>query len=179
MKKILLLILVLAGCATTTPRAPEPAKSIDVQRFYTGRWYEIGRTPMKLTDGCVAGTTDYSRDAAGRLIQRDACRMGTPEGEEKLYWGPVTILNPDAATKVSVRYTVWGFIPVTWTYWMLDHGENYEWFITSDPAFENVSVFTRTPRPSPEVVEMLKGRTRELGYDPGRLEFPTPFPRNP
>ena len=179
MKKILLLILALAGCSAEKVAAPEPAKPIDAQRFYTGRWYEIGRTPMKLTDGCVAGTTDYSRDAAGRLMQRDACRMGTPEGEEKLYQGPVTMLDPGKATKVSVRYTVWGFFPVTWKYWMLDHGENYEWFITSDPAFENVSFFTRTPRPSPEMIEMLKVRTRELGYDPGKLEFPTQFQRNP
>ncbi len=168
----------LAGCAGRgdRPAAPEPVKTIDAARFYQGRWYEIARTPMTLTDGCVAGTTDYYRDDKGRLIEDDSCRAGTPEGEEKRYRGPVTLLNPEAGTKVSVHYVVWGFFPVWRTYWMLDRGEDYDWFIVSDPRFENVSLFTRAPRPAPDMVERLRRRTRELGYDPGKLEFPTQFP---
>lgn len=158
------------------PVAPEPAKAIDIARFYTGRWHEIGRTPMKLTDGCVAGTTDYSRRADGQLIDRDACHMTTPEGAEKMYKGPVTILDPGRNTKVSVHYTVWRFFPVWRTYWMLDHGDDYSWFIVSDPAFENISLFTRSTRPSADVIQMLVHRAQVLGYDTSKLEFPTQYP---
>ena len=172
------IIMTLVGCSSIEGSrvAPEPAKSIDLARFYSGRWYEIARTPMSLTDGCVAGTTDYFQDKSGRLIERDGCRMKTPEGEEKTYQGPVTLLSPEAHNKISVRYVVWGLFPVTWTYWMLDRGDDYDWFIVSDPKFENISLFTRTPRPAPATVEMLRQRTRELGYDPAKLEFPTQFP---
>jgi apolipoprotein D and lipocalin family protein len=174
----MLQIIALSSCSGigNRPAAPEPAKPIDMARFYDGRWYEIGRTPMTLTDGCVAGTTDYYRDGDNRLIERDACRADTPQGEEKVIQGPVTLLNPDTGTKFSVRYQLWGFLPIWRTYWVLDHGEAYDWFIYADPALENVNLFTRSHTPSPAMVEMLKRRTRELGYDPSKLEFPEPFP---
>ncbi len=171
-------VVALIGCAhgDEKPVAPEPTKTVDVSRFYTGRWYEIARTPMHLTDGCVAGTTDYLPAADGTLIQRDACRDGTPEGKEEMYQGPVTILNPGENTKTSVRYTVWGVFPVWRTYWMLDHGDDYGWFIVSDPEFKNISLFTRSPRPSQSDVESLTKRARELGYDASKLEYPEQFP---
>ena len=50
------LAMTTAACAgmDEAPRAPQPGKQIDAAQFYTGRWYEIARTPMKLTDGCAA-----------------------------------------------------------------------------------------------------------------------------
>jgi apolipoprotein D and lipocalin family protein len=64
------LILALAlttgmAFAADTPKAPEPAKPVEASSFYAGRWYEIGRTPMRLTDGCVAGYTDYQPKDGG------------------------------------------------------------------------------------------------------------------
>lgn len=171
--------LTAASCAgqgtTTTAAAPPPVKTIDAGRFFTGRWYEIARTPMSLTDGCVAGTTDYFARPDGTLVDRDACRMGTPEGREKVYQGPVTFLDPGANNKVDVRYTVYGFIPVNRTYWMLDHGADYSWFIVTDPAFDMMSLFTRSPRPSAAEVAALTARARAFGYA-GKLEYPTQFP---
>jgi apolipoprotein D and lipocalin family protein len=160
----------------TPPKAPEPVKAIDAARFYTGRWYEIGRTPMKLTDGCVAGTTDYYTDADGKLIDKDACRVGDPSGKEKTFSGPVTILNPGQNTKVKVDYKVFGFFTAPRTYWMLDHDDDYSWFIVSDPEFKNLSLFTRAPRPSPDMVSRLNDRAKSLGYDIGKLEYPAQFP---
>jgi apolipoprotein D and lipocalin family protein len=102
------LILALAlttgmAFAADMPKAPEPAKPVEAPSFYAGRWYEIGRTPMRLTDGCVAGYTDYQPKDGG-LYQRDACRDKTPDGEEKVIGGPLKILNPGQNTKVHVTY---------------------------------------------------------------------------
>ena len=176
----LFLTLSAGGCAGS-PReeaseAPAPVKTVDEAKFYSGRWYEIGRTPMKLTKDCVAGTTDYYRESDGQLIDRDACRSQTPEGKEKLFTGRVEILNPGQNNKVTVRYRVAGVFYVPKTYWMLDHGKDYTWFIVSDPSFQNVSIFTRSPRPTDSDVAMLTQRTRSLGYNPDKLEFPTRFP---
>ncbi len=53
---------------------------------------------------------------------------------------------------------------------------DYQWFIVANPAFTNVSVFTRSARPDVALVGMLTARLRALGYDPAKLEFPTQFP---
>ena len=156
--------------------APQPVKPIDAAQFYTGRWYEIARTPQWITKGCVAGTTDYLKEPTGRMIDRDACRDGGPMGKEKLFAGPVTILNPGQNTKVTVDYKVFGFFTVSRTYWMLDHGDDYGWFIASDPTFKSMNLFTRNPRPSPDTVKQLTAMAAALGYDVSKLEFPTQLP---
>jgi len=179
LKLMAILSVVLAGCSADSDRpvrAPEPAQPIDVARFYTGRWYEIARTPMKLTDGCVAGTTDFVRDEDGGLVDRDACRDGTPAGSEETFRGPITILDPGTNAKFTTRYRVFGIFHVPVTYWVLDHDADYSWFIIADPPFQNLSLFTRDPRPSHDVIGRLNTRARELGYDTNRLEYPTQFP---
>ena len=171
-------LLLLAGCATLNDgsrpvRTPEPAKPIDAATHFTGRWYEIGRTPMKLTDGCVAGYTDYLTED-GKLIVRDGCRDGTPAGKEKVVAGPLRILNPGQNNKIRVNYRLFGFVPVARVYWFLDHGEG--WFIQATPDFKLVNLYTRDPRPSQDLVTQITARTRELGYGDGVLEFPEVFP---
>jgi apolipoprotein D and lipocalin family protein len=169
--------LVLAGCATgPVTQAPQPAAAIDPARFYTGTWYEIARTPIFLTDGCVAGTTKFYERPDGQLVERDACHRGSPEGSEKVFKGNVKILNPGENTKIVVHYTLYGFLPVTQTYWMLDHGADYGWFIVSDPTEQHVDILARTPRPSAAAVAGWRARVVALGYDPAKLEFPERFP---
>lgn len=171
-------LLLAAGCAGDGGKiaAPAPAKAIDAERFYSGRWYEIARTPLRVTDGCVAGTTDFTRRPGGQLVERDVCREGSPEGKEKVFEGPVAILDPGTNARIQVRYTVFGIVPVTKTYWMLDRGDDYQWFITGDPPLENVAILTRSPHPSRAEIDALTNRVRQLGYDPAKLEFPALFP---
>lgn len=175
--------LVLAGCASLQgggknaglagAGAPEPRKPIDAEQHFAGRWYEIGRTPMRLTDGCVAGYTDYLRRDGG-IVQRDGCRSGDPSGKEKVVAGPLRILNPGENTKVRVDYRLFGFVPVPRTYWLLDHGDG--WFIMATSDFKLVNLYTRAAQPSPALVRELTERTRALGYDVRKLEFPRQFP---
>jgi apolipoprotein D and lipocalin family protein len=172
-----LFTLALAGCAATpTTQAPEPMKPIDAATFYTGTWYEIGRTPIFITDGCMAGTTIFYNRSDGQLMERDACHKGTPEGPEKIFKGTVHIDNPGQNTKITVHYTLYGFLPVTQTYWMLDHGPDYGWFIVSDPTLTHVDILARTPRPTQAQVDDWTHRVLTLGYDPAKMEFPERFP---
>ena len=172
--------LLLAGCASMDgaqiAAAPEPAKPINAARFYTGRWYEIARTPMDLTKNCVAGTTDYTPGADGGTVDTDACRTDTPAGKVKTFAGPVTLLNPGQNTKVRVGYKLFGVFTVNRTYWMEDHGDDYAWFIVTDPKFDMLSLFTRDPRPPQAEVDRLTARAKALGYDVAKLEYPARFP---
>ncbi len=176
----LIVMLALTGCATAGQdqgaMAPQPLKPIDASRLYTGTWYEVARTPMHITDGCVAGTTEYLQNSSGALIERDACRMGTPAGKEKSIQGPVRILNPGPNNKIVVHYTVYRIIPISRTYWLIDHGDDYQWFMFTNPAFTNVSIFTRAPQPGAARIGELTARLQSLGYDTTKLEFPAEFP---
>nr|WP_197064298.1 lipocalin family protein [Methylobacterium sp. ZNC0032] len=154
------------------PAAPEPAKTVDAARLYSGYWHEIARRPMSFTDGCVAGATEYSRDAGGQIQVLDSCRMGNPAGEKKTVGGPGTILDPGKNAKLRVNYRLYGFVPVEREYWVLDRANDYSWFISADPTFKDLYIFTRNPKVGSALRSMLVGRAKSLGYDVTKLEFP-------
>jgi apolipoprotein D and lipocalin family protein len=162
----------LSACVTAPSpdevRAPQPAKTIDAERFYAGRWLEIARLPMRLTDGCVAGATNYAMVGAGRVDVRDTCQVGTPQGREKAIGARGEILDPGTNAKLRARY-VGGLI--TWDYWVLDRADDYSWFISADPTFEKLWIYTREV-PDEAQRRRLVARAGALGYDVSRLEFP-------
>lgn len=162
----------LTACVTAPApaeyRAPQPTKPVDAQRLYSGTWLEIGRLPMKLTDGCVAGTTTYTLTGPDSLVLRDTCRADTPDGKEKAIGARATILDPGSNGKFRARYLA-GFI--TWDFWILDHDDAYTWFISADPTFDRLWIYTREV-PSPAERQRLVARAQALGYDVSRLEFP-------
>ena len=162
----------LVSGPTLAARAPEPARPVDVARFYSGVWREIGRRPMALTNGCVAGATRYTRQSDGRIQVRDTCQKSVPNGPEKAIGGPGVILDPGTNAKLRVSYHVLGLLTLNRDYWVLDHDENYSWFISADPAFDNLWIYTRTPRPDAALLRALVDRARALGYDVSKLEFP-------
>jgi apolipoprotein D and lipocalin family protein len=173
MKFPVLLCLALAACATT-PLAPQPTKPLDAATFFTGRWYEIARTPTQFTVNCVAGTTDFYRTDDGRLIERDECRQGSPEGAITTFEGSVLLDSPGDYTKFTTHYVVFHILPIAQTYWILDNGP--DWFIVSDPGFSHVDLLSRHPQAPKALVARLTAEARTLGYDTSKLEFPPQFP---
>ncbi|NBB51982.1 lipocalin [Rhizobium sp. CRIBSB] len=169
---ILALAMALGACATASgpggSRAPEPSRAVDAERFYSGRWLEIARLPLSITDGCVAGASNYDLVSPTQVQVRDTCQVGTPQGREKAIEGRGEILDPGMNAKMRVRY-LWGF--VTWDYWVLDYADDYSWFISSDPEFNKVWIYAREV-PSPAERERLVARLAAMGYDVTRLEFP-------
>jgi apolipoprotein D and lipocalin family protein len=164
--------LALSACVTAPSpadyRAPQPTKSVDAERLWSGRWLEIARTPMSITDGCVAGASNYSLTAPTRVAVRDTCQVDTPTGREKAVEGTGEILDPGTNAKLRVKY-FWGF--VTWDYWVLDRADDYSWFIATSPTLDKAFIYTREV-PSTAERDGLVRRLGELGYDVTRLEFP-------
>lgn len=164
--------LSLSACVTAPPpdeaRARRPAKAVDLERFYSGRWLEIARLPMRLTDGCVAGATHYVLVSPSRVDVRDTCQVGTPQGREKAIGARGEILDPGTNARLRVRY--FGGL-VTWDYWVLDHADDYSWFISADPTFDKLWIYTRRV-PDDAERQRLVARAGALGYDVRRLEFP-------
>jgi apolipoprotein D and lipocalin family protein len=165
----------LAGALLTTAAhaaAPEPAKPVDPAKFFTGRWYEIGRKPQMLTNGCVAGWTEYTSGEKGRLMVLDACYDKTPSGKLKTIGGPADMLDEATHAKIRVHYK-FGIIPIGKDYWILDHDADYSWFLEASPSFEELWIYTRAANPAPELVQELKKKAQGFGYDTSKLEFPT------
>jgi len=164
--------LPLSACVTAPGpddvRAPAPTRAVDLDRFYSGRWLEIARLPMSLTDGCVAGATNYVVVNPTRVDVRDTCQVDTPQGREKAIGGRGEVLDPGMNAKLRVRY-VGGLI--TWDYWVLDRADDYSWFISADPTFEKLWIYTREV-PDAAERQALVARAAALGYDVSRLEFP-------
>jgi len=168
----LVLSLGLSACATAPSadqvRAPQPAKAVDLERFYSGRWLEIARLPLRITDGCVAGATNYVVVNPTRVDVRDTCQVDTPQGREKSLGARGEILDPGTNAKLRARYL--GGL-VTWDYWVLDHADDYSWFISADPTFNKLWIYTREV-PGDAERQRLVARASALGYDVSRLEFP-------
>ncbi|RYE31473.1 MAG: lipocalin [Hyphomicrobiales bacterium] len=156
---------------TGSDKAPEPRKRIDAARFYSGTWREIARRPMTITDGCVAGATEYGKRPDGRIEVLDSCRKGNPDGEPKTVGGPGTILDPGFNAKLRVDYSLYGF-PVQRDYWVLDRADDYSWFISADPTLRDLYIFTRDPQIGEAQRKRLVARAASLGYDVTKLEFP-------
>ena len=169
---IIALALSVAACVTaprpSTYRAPAPARAVDMERLYTGRWLEIARLPLRLTDGCVAGATNYVIVNPTRVDVRDTCQDGSPDGPEKAVSARGEILDPGFNARLRVRYFSG---VVTWDYWILDYAEDYSWFISADPTFDKLWIFTREV-PDEHGRRALVARAEALGYDVSRLEFP-------
>ena len=168
-------LLLQGACASALPAsgAAPSRKPLDDARFYQGVWYEIGRPQMWLTNGCVAGATEYTRLDARRVKVRDTCRQGGPEGKEKAISGAGYILDPGTNTQLRVRY----FGVVRWEYRVLDHDEGYTWFISANPTFDKLWIYTRDPSPTQALVDDLTRRASAFGYETSLLEFPdAPFP---
>lgn len=173
---ILISAMLASSCASPPPSvlsaAPEPAKSVDVSRFYTGTWLEVARRPMLITDGCVAGTTSYRRSADGTVAVKDACRVGDPSGRERSIEGTGRILDTETNAKLGVRYTAL----ISRDYWVVDRADDYSWMMTASPNFRDLYIYTRTV-PSRRLLDRLVARAAELGYDTSQLEFPAQPPR--
>lgn len=171
-------LLGLAACATMDEPASSlhPATTIDAARFYAGTWYEIGRRPMSLTDGCVAGGTTYSPLGDGKVRVLDFCHKGSASGELKTIGGPAHIVDPGANAKLHVSYRFLGFFPIPRDYWVLERADDYSWFISADPSFHDLWIYTRSAHPTENEVTALIGRAKALGYDTGLLEFPATQP---
>ena len=168
----ILAALAVSACVTAPSpdeyRAPEPAKPVEISRLWSGRWREIARLPDRLTDGCVAGASIYTPVDPTRIDVRDTCQVGSPDGREKAIGGRGEILDPGTNAKLRVRYLS-GLI--TWDYWILDRADDYSWFISADPTFEKLFIYTREI-PTDAELQALVRRSAELGYDVSKLEFP-------
>jgi apolipoprotein D and lipocalin family protein len=162
-----LALMSLSSPALSASAEPQPvAVGMD---HYRGTWLEIGRRPMWLTDGCVAGYSTYKPGKApGEIQVEDGCRVGTPGGRLKTVDGDGRILDlGHGNAKMRVRYPFF----ITFNYWVLYKSPDKAWFISADPKMQNLWIYARAV-PSKGKLKVMIRKASQLGYDVRKLEFP-------
>jgi apolipoprotein D and lipocalin family protein len=170
MKKAVLFLIAgaaaLAACASI-PRpgpvgnraVPAPAKPVDL-KLYLGRWYEQFRYEASFQKDMDEVTADYSLNPDGSIRVVNQGRKGV-DGKVKSATGKARIVDPATNAKLKVSF----FGPFYGDYWVLDHGDRYEWSIVGEPSGRYLWALTREAKPGPQLIETLMKRVQELGYD--------------
>jgi len=144
---------------------PQPAKAVDLHR-YLGRWYEIARYENRFERGCDGVTADYALRPDGLIAVVNACRKRSSRGVTRVATGRAKIISGSRNAKLRVSF----FGPFFFGhYWVLDHGDDYEWSLVGEPSGRFLWILCRDPIPSAATFENLLNRARAMGYDTTRL----------
>jgi apolipoprotein D and lipocalin family protein len=159
--------MLLAACAYF-PRpgpvgnrdVPQPAKPVDLGK-YMGRWYEQFRYEASFERDMDKVTADYSLNTDGTVKVINSGRRTPDDDGFRQSVGKAKVADPETNAKLKVSF----FGPFYGNYWILDHGDGYEWSIVGEPSGRYLWVLTRDAHPSREKLDALKARVKALGYD--------------
>ena len=148
--------------------APEAAPKIEFAKMM-GRWYEVARVPNALQDGCQAGASEWKPAEKGFAVLQ-TCRKGSPTGPLAT-WKAKAVVNDSAAATFKMSF--FGGV-VSQQYKVLDHRPDQGWLILSTANGKYLWLFSQKPILAAPARALAITRIRQLGFDPGRLEFPAP-----
>lgn len=153
---------------TPAGAAPETAPRLEISKMM-GRWYEVARVPNALQTGCQAGASDWKPAEKGFAVLQ-TCRKGSPDGPLAQWKARAVVADPHAAV---FRMSFFGGV-VSQQYRVLDHRPEQGWLILSTANGKYLWLMSQRPTLSAPVRAQAITRIRQLGFDPGRLEFPAP-----
>jgi apolipoprotein D and lipocalin family protein len=149
--------------AQVQPLKPVPTTA------YTGRWYEIARTPNGMQADCQGSTTDFAGWAAGKFLAVQTCHKGVAAGPKATTSVHGKVLAGSMNAKMQLAM-LGGLI--TQQYWIVDHAADNGWLIMATPNARYVWLMSRQPVLSAAVRAQALGRIQQLGFDLTRLAFP-------
>jgi apolipoprotein D and lipocalin family protein len=161
--------LVVAAQALPTAAAVQlqPARPVP-EALYSGRWYEIARTPNHLQDGCQASTTDFGRWSAGAFQAVQTCHQGARTGPVKSVTVNGRVLP--ASNNAKMQLAMLGGL-ITQQYWILDHAADGAWLIMTTPNDRSIWLLSRQPSLSAANRAAVLARMQQLGLDLTKLAF--------
>ena len=163
-------LLTLAGLApapVAAARAPEPAKPVSAE-LYSGRWYEVARTPNKLQKDCQRPTSDFTGFADGVFEVVESCHRGGPDGPLRTIRARAKVISP--RDNARFRMSFFGGL-VHQEYWVLDHADDNSWLIMATPGGNYVWLMARRPTLTKAALAAATARVGGLGYAPGKLIY--------
>ena len=159
--------LLLVPAVGLAKSAPQPTRAI-AAGFYSGRWYEIARSPNSNQRDCQGATSDFVGAGGGRYQIVQTCHHGSATGKAKVFKSTGAIVPGSR----NAKFTVIFFGVKKQEYWVLDTSADGSWAIMATPGGNYVWLLSRRPMMSPMAQAQALARIKALGYDTGRLELP-------
>jgi apolipoprotein D and lipocalin family protein len=171
---VLLPALLLAGCATTTPRHLPPLSAPDAVDTgeMAGRWYVIANIPYFAERGRVAGRVEYRPRPDGRFDDLYTARRGGFDAPERTLAGLAWPLDPPANTRWRSRF----YWPFTFDFQVLHLDAGAGHLLLAHPSRDYAWVMAREPRIAGGDYAALLARFAAEGYDVSRLLKVPQFP---
>jgi len=171
MKRVLGLIGMIwaGGCASTTTErlslSPlQTVAHVDLAT-YLGTWHEIASFPQSFQRGCTATTATYTLRDDGELTVLNRCRLGSPDGEEKVVSGRARVVDRATNAKLEVSF----FRPFWAPYWVIDLAPDYSYAVVGHPSRDYLWILSRTSKMADVTYQTIVARLRAQGYDTTRL----------
>jgi apolipoprotein D and lipocalin family protein len=158
----------LAAASVASAGAHPPVRPVSVS-LYSGRWYEIARTPNTLQKDCQGATSDFQGFDAGMFTVIDTCHKGSPTGPVKIVRARARMVP--ATDNTRFRMAFFGGL-IHQEYWILDHADDNSWAVMATPGGNYVWLLSRRPALPPAIQAAALARVAALGYSPSRLIFP-------
>ena len=169
---MLLGVCLVSATNVSSAEAPQPVRPISSD-VYSGRWYEIARTPNTMQKDCQGATTDFQGWSAGDFTVIMTCHKGAPSGPAKVVRIKARIIRPPDNTRFRMSF-LGGMVHQE--YWIIDHADDNSWAVMGTPGGNYVWLLSRRPAPPPAVMATALARVAALGYAPARLIFPSQAP---
>ncbi len=146
--------------------AKPPAKPIAAS-FYTGKWYEIARTPNAGQRDCEAPTTEFTGKGGDGFSVHQVCRKGSAGGAAKAFDTTGKIVANSQNTRFTMTFL--GGLKKQ-EYWVLDCADDRSWAIMATPGGNYVWLLSRKAVMDPAAKAQALERVKSLGY--AKLEYP-------
>ena len=159
-------LAVLASPVWAAPAAPTKAVPAS---FFSGRWYEIARTPNINQKDCEAPTYQFEPKTAETLAFTLTCHKGEPDGKPQSL--NVTLHLPENEARNRFRVTALGGLASV-DYVVLDRAEDGDWWILETPKNPKIWLLARKPEVSGADKSEALASVKAQGFDPAKLEFP-------
>lgn len=158
----------LVAGALPAAAAPAPAQKIELTSMM-GRWYEVARVPNQLQRGCTGGASDWTLTRDGFSVVQ-SCHKGAPDGPLAEWRARARVADP---SNTRFRMSFFGGL-ISQDYRVLDHRPAEGWLILSTSDGKYLWLMSQRPTLPAAFKAEAVARIRQLGFDPGRLEFPAP-----
>jgi len=163
---IMLLCLLVGGCAGVGSRADlSTVASVDLGR-YAGTWYEIARLPMWFQRHCVDSQAVYTLRSDGRVGVHNECV--TDDGGLAEAEAVATVVDAKTNARLMVVFDNW-FARLFGSsregnYWILDLDPEYRTALVGTPDRRYLWILARAPRIDDGTYNRLVQLARSLGY---------------
>jgi apolipoprotein D and lipocalin family protein len=163
-KTIVILITMVLFTSLKAQKDLSVVSSVDLKR-YAGKWYEIARLPFSFESKLKCITATYTLREDGNINVENAGRLISKPEKTSIARGKAFIPDKNAPGKLKVQF----FWPFKGDYWIMHLDENYKYVLIGEPSFRYLWILARENKLEESVLQMLKKKATEAGYDLTKL----------